>query len=219
MWHHGVRQRLANHLRGGTTEAAGVGVGTNPTSSVQRLSVCGTYLDPNRDKVAHRAPHLLVPSALLPPGHAISGELPSSRTPIFAYRSHTGEVRAYVNQCRHRGSELIKTSCATNNPHEPIGVGKRVVCPYHSWTYDADSGRLVGVPGQEMGFPCLNKADYGLSPVPVTESAGGIFVGGEVMRNKILWATEEVHSELDPILGGGSKEEISQLSLPTKNGI
>ena len=77
----------------------------------------------------------------------------------------------------------------------------------------------MGVPGQEMGFPCLNKADYGLSPVPVTESAGGIFVGGEVMRNKILWATEEVHSELDPILGGGSKEEISQLSLPTKNGI
>ena len=111
---------------------------------------------------------------------------------LFAYRSHTGEVRAYVNQCRHRGSELIKTSCATNTPHEPIGVGKRVVCPYHSWTYDADSGRLVGVPGQEMGFPCLNKADYGLSPVPVTESAGGIFVGGEVMRNKRLWATEEV---------------------------
>jgi len=41
MWHHGVRQRLANHLRGGTAEAAGVGVGTNLTSSVQRLSACG----------------------------------------------------------------------------------------------------------------------------------------------------------------------------------
>ena len=58
-----------------------------------------------------------------------------------------------------------------------------------------------------MGFPCLNKADYGLSPVPVAESAGGIFVGGEVMRNKRLWATEEVHSELDPILGGDSKQQ------------
>ena len=170
MWQHGVRQRLANHLQAGTTEAAGVGVvGTNPTSSVQRLSVRDTYLNPNRDNVAHQAPHLLVPSALLPPGHAISGELPSSKTPIFAYRSRTGEVRAYLNRCRHRGSQLIK--CATN-PHEPIGVGRRVVCPYHSWTYDADSGRLVGVPGQEMGFPCLNKADYGLSPVPKQETLG-----------------------------------------------
>jgi phenylpropionate dioxygenase-like ring-hydroxylating dioxygenase large terminal subunit len=56
--------------------------------------------------------------------------------PIIILRSDDGKIRAFSNVCRHRGALIA------NGP----GNGKRLVCPYHNWSYDT-YGRLMGTPG------------------------------------------------------------------------
>ena len=52
-------------------------------------------------------------------------------------------VRAFLNVCRHRGSQLVD---------EP-GSARSIQCPYHAWTYGLD-GSLVAAPraDREVGF-------------------------------------------------------------------
>ena len=58
---------------------------------------------------------------------------------ILVTRADDGELRAFHNTCRHRGSVL----CEADSGHFDRG---RIVCPYHAWTYDLD-GSLAGAPG------------------------------------------------------------------------
>jgi phenylpropionate dioxygenase-like ring-hydroxylating dioxygenase large terminal subunit len=53
------------------------------------------------------------------------------------------ELRAFLNVCRHRGSQLVEGS----------GNGKSIQCPYHAWTYGLD-GSLRAAPraDREAGF-------------------------------------------------------------------
>ena len=51
---------------------------------------------------------------------------------LIIVRDTGGKVRALVNVCRHRGSRVC--------PGES-GQARRLICPYHGWTYDLD-GRL-----------------------------------------------------------------------------
>ena len=83
---------------------------------------------------------------------------------LIVVRDDGGEVRAFANTCRHRGSELLAGS----------GRCKAIVCPYHSWTYALD-GRLVGAPEMEqsVGF---RKEDNGLIALRLETWGGFIFV-------------------------------------------
>ena len=56
--------------------------------------------------------------------------------PMFLVRSAPDEVRAFHNACRHRGHRLIA---------EPGQGLRKIVCPYHHWTYELD-GRLSLTP-------------------------------------------------------------------------
>jgi len=56
--------------------------------------------------------------------------------PIYCIRDENNEIHTYSNVCRHRMMQLLEGS----------GNKKRVVCPYHAWTYDI-KGKLV-VAGQ-----------------------------------------------------------------------
>jgi phenylpropionate dioxygenase-like ring-hydroxylating dioxygenase large terminal subunit len=78
-------------------------------------------------------------------------------------RGDEGEINAFHNVCRHRGSII----CA-----EAEGSVKRFICPYHQWTYGRD-GRLLLYRGMQEG---LDKAGLGLHPVHVREVAGLIFI-------------------------------------------
>jgi phenylpropionate dioxygenase-like ring-hydroxylating dioxygenase large terminal subunit len=62
--------------------------------------------------------------------------------PVLVVRD--GEtVRAFLNVCRHRGSQLV----------DDPGNAKTIQCPYHAWTYALD-GSLVAAPrsDHEAGF-------------------------------------------------------------------
>lgn len=52
--------------------------------------------------------------------------------PLIVLRSGEEQIRVLANVCRHKSSQLVRGS----------GNVKRIVCPYHAWTYDLD-GRLV----------------------------------------------------------------------------
>ncbi|WP_016853737.1 aromatic ring-hydroxylating oxygenase subunit alpha [Halomonas smyrnensis] len=84
--------------------------------------------------------------------------------PVVIVRGNDGEVHAFHNVCRHRGSRL----CVTDK-----GKVAKLVCPYHQWTYELD-GRLLFA-GTEMG-QAFNLADHGLKPVHVRTGGGFIFV-------------------------------------------
>lgn len=87
---------------------------------------------------------------------------------IIVIRAEDGAVRALSNVCRHRAARLVDGA---------EGCAKKLVCPYHAWTYELD-GRLSGVPGKR-DYPAFDMADYGLHGFPVEIWRGFIFVNIE----------------------------------------
>jgi carnitine monooxygenase subunit len=84
---------------------------------------------------------------------------------VIVVRGADGEVRAFTNVCRHRGSRIVDGSS---------GCAKKLVCPYHSWTYELD-GRLSGVP-DAASYPTLDRDKAGLALVELEIWRGFIFV-------------------------------------------
>ena len=72
--------------------------------------------------------------------------------PILIVRGGDGQIRAFHNSCRHRGSRICS---------KPSGQAAKLVCPYHQWTYETD-GRLLWA--RDMG-PDFDTAAHGLKPV------------------------------------------------------
>ena len=83
--------------------------------------------------------------------------------PVVIVRGRDGQIRAFHNSCRHRGSRVCNTE---------RGTAARLVCPYHQWTYDLD-GSLVFARQMADGF-C--KEEFGLKPVACESVAGYIFI-------------------------------------------
>ena len=91
---------------------------------------------------------------------------------VIVTRNPDGELRAFLNVCRHRGSRLIKEDCT-------LKAG-RIRCPYHSWAYNLD-GACIGTPlfegsdipdGMRAAFDMtgakeFSREDYPLFPVKV----------------------------------------------------
>jgi Rieske 2Fe-2S family protein len=83
--------------------------------------------------------------------------------PILIVRGHDGSVRALHNSCRHRGSRI----CAA-----PRGAVKRLVCPYHQWTYDL-SGELIRTRHMDAA---IDKTQSGLKSAHCESVGGYVFV-------------------------------------------
>lgn len=84
---------------------------------------------------------------------------------VILVRGADDVLRAFTNVCRHRGSRLVDGAS---------GCAKKLVCPYHAWTYDLD-GRLTGVPDR-ASYPTLDRNRAGLVPVELEVWRGFIFV-------------------------------------------
>ncbi len=89
----------------------------------------------------------------------IDGESP------IVIRGQDGQLRAFANTCRHRGTQLLEGEGT---------VRGAIKCPYHAWTYGFD-GRLLGSPnvGADDG---IDRDRIGLWPVPLAEFDGFVFV-------------------------------------------
>jgi Rieske 2Fe-2S family protein len=81
---------------------------------------------------------------------------------IAIVRGADGVIRGFYNVCRHRGS-LICTEAA--------GHAKKLVCPYHQWTYGLD-GQLLACRGMGDDF---DKSQFSLKQVAVHDFEGLIY--------------------------------------------
>jgi phenylpropionate dioxygenase-like ring-hydroxylating dioxygenase large terminal subunit len=135
-------------------------------------------------------------SQLMEPGIYVT--LDAAGIPLLVNRDREGQLRAFINSCRHRGAKLISERC---------GSARAFKCPYHAWSY-LDDGSLKFVPDQEA-FPGLELADHGLVELPVAEQAGFIWVvpgGAELDAANMLGAVE------DDLLAFGLPDHVVRVS-------
>jgi phenylpropionate dioxygenase-like ring-hydroxylating dioxygenase large terminal subunit len=142
------------------------------------------YTDP---EILRREQERIFRSAWQYVGH--TGELPApgtyvtaraGRTPILITHGRDGELRAFLNVCRHRGFPVAEGS----------GARETIQCPYHAWTYGLDgslrsaprSEELADFPREELGL-CRVALDTwgpflfvntGPDPEPLAEALGSM---------------------------------------------
>jgi choline monooxygenase len=117
------------------------------------------YTDPDLfaaelEGLHRRAWHYVAHVGMLPAAGAVL-PLELARVPIVLVRDQGGDVRGFVNICRHRGHLVVLEA----------GQQPRLACQYHGWTYDLD-GALSGAP-RSRGDELFDPADYGLVPIQV----------------------------------------------------
>ena len=163
---HALQVQLAHeifkYLDVGTTCLA-ESVATNPITS---------YTDPHRlDRelriLFRRYPLMMGLGCRIPqPGDYFTDD--NCGVPILIVRDQDGEVRAFLNVCRHRGAQ-VANGCGN--------MQRCFVCPYHGWSYD-DHGKLVGIP-DGRNFDAIDRDTHGLVALPACERFGCIWVQPE----------------------------------------
>ena len=89
---------------------------------------------------------------------------PAGDGSVLLVRGEDGVLRAFANTCRHRGHELLPCGGQARQ--------KSIICPYHAWTYSLD-----GALRHAAGYQQLDKNQWGLVELPVTEWHGLVFTG------------------------------------------
>ena len=85
--------------------------------------------------------------------------------PLLIARGRDGELRAFYNVCRHRGTAVVE---------EPCGQAVRFQCPYHAWIYDLE-GQLVRAKHTD-DLDDFDLKDFGLVAVRMETWQGFVFV-------------------------------------------
>ena len=84
---------------------------------------------------------------------------------VFVVRNRDGELRAFYNVCRHRGTAVVEEAC---------GQAVRFQCPYHAWIYDLE-GNLVRAKHTD-DLDDFDPKDFGLVSVRMETWQGFVFV-------------------------------------------
>ena len=135
--------RVTPPRRGGTATPTTTGTGSSTRSSAPAGHCVGVI-----DDVAARR---------LDSAHA--GDVP-----VVVTRSTDGELKAFLNACRHR-TPPWSAGC---------GTGRVLRCPYHAWIYRLDGS--LATSQRHGGRRRLRPADFGLLEVGVAQWARFVFV-------------------------------------------
>jgi phenylpropionate dioxygenase-like ring-hydroxylating dioxygenase large terminal subunit len=108
--------------------------------------------------------------------------------PIVVTRARDGELRAFLNVCRHRGSVVA------------TGEGKRetLQCSYHAWTYGLD-GQLRAAPRSDRE-PDFDASELGLVPAAVGTWGRFVFVNPDRDAAPLADALGEVPALLGELI-------------------
>jgi phenylpropionate dioxygenase-like ring-hydroxylating dioxygenase large terminal subunit len=125
------------------------------------------YVDPDLfaldlERIHYRDWLYAIPACAVPkPGSYVTHRVGAYG--LMIVRGQDGQIRAFHNTCRHRGSIICKGASG----HVP-----KLVCPYHQWTYELD-GRLLWA--RDMGDDFDPEA-HGLKPIHCRDLAGLVYI-------------------------------------------
>ena len=103
-------------------------------------------------------------------------------------RARDGELRAFLNVCRHRGHVVANGS----------GTRETLQCPYHAWTYGLD-GRLRAAPRSDRE-PGFEADELGLLQIGVDTWGPFVFVNPDPNADPLADALGDVPARLAEIL-------------------
>jgi phenylpropionate dioxygenase-like ring-hydroxylating dioxygenase large terminal subunit len=173
------------------------------TPEMAQIEPCTSYVGVLQylDAAAHRREVDAIWSRL-PLPLALSQDLPAGGSyravtvagvSVLLTRTRTGEVKAFLNACSHRGTRLLGS--------DEGGCGLKLVCPYHAWTYNLE-GQLMGLPRPEV-FVGFDKTQYGLTPLPCREAGG------------LVWASLDRDARVDEhTIGADFIGDLDAIGLP-----
>lgn len=94
------------------------------------------------DKVWRRAWCFLAHDSMIPKkGDFLQNFI--GEDPVLIVRQKDGSVKAFLNQCRHRGMRICRVD---------QGAAKAFTCSFHGWSYGLD-GSLIQVPREATPTP------------------------------------------------------------------
>ncbi|HLI10352.1 MAG TPA: aromatic ring-hydroxylating dioxygenase subunit alpha [Alphaproteobacteria bacterium] len=106
--------------------------------------------------------------------------------PVIIIRGKDGQPRAFLNSCRHRGSELLSGR----------GRCKAIVCPYHSWSYALD-GSLIGAPEMQKTHD-FDPAAFGLLPIRLETWGGFLFINFDREADDLMSFLGDLPQRMEP---------------------
>lgn len=175
----------------------------------------GNYFDPavwqaEQQHLFRALPLIAAHSSELAPGQVLAHD--SYGLPLLLSRDSEGQVRCFLNVCRHRGMRLEGSTVSPTQMPQAARSCTGVVCPYHGWAYKLD-GSLRHMPHADA-FDTCPPGERGLVTLPCAERHGLIWV----IPSKPLLSPiniSETAIDLNAFLGGLDDElpfmEISSL--------
>lgn len=191
--HHDEQIRLLQALTDGianNTSADAGGITYAPVSDFTSTDL----LAQEQQVLFRETPLMLGLSTDLPePGSYVATN--ETGVPILMTRAADGRFHAFLNVCRHRGTQVVA---------EGRGQRNRFTCPFHAWTYK-NSGELIAITREER-FGCVDKNDHSLVALPAEEFGG------------MLWVKPSPGGSFDvEELLGGLAPEMTTWELPRHN--
>lgn len=117
--------------------------------------------------------------------------------PVIVVRQKDRSIKVFLNQCRHRGMCIERSSC---------GNAKSFTCSYHGWAYDI-AGNLVNVPFEKEAFcdkkagDCgFEKADWGPLQARVDTYKGLVFANWDTEAPTLIDYLSDATPYMDAML-------------------
>ncbi|MEQ3549923.1 SRPBCC family protein [Pseudonocardia nematodicida] len=180
----GFARTMFDHLDHGTTDMA---------PEILQIDPC-VYSDPDlaareRAELFGHVPIIAAHGTELPkPNDFLTVQLPNNE--VVLVRQRDGQVRAFVNTCRHRGARLV---------NEDSGNRRFFSCRYHGWSYGGD-GSLRAI-ADESTFGEVDKSCLGLTEIPVEERHGFVWAVDSAAPGRKVDLGEWLGPDFDASLG------------------